>query len=90
MFGYARIRSDVDEETLQAIAERTGAAFFRAHDPNALAAIFGRIDEMERTRREVRDYTRYRELFFVPALLALLLLATEGVLSAHRFRRVPG
>jgi Ca-activated chloride channel family protein len=88
--GYSRIRSDIDEETLKAIAETTGGAFFRAHDPDALEQIFSRIDELERTKRETRDYTRYRELFLIPALAALLLLLAERALVATRFRVIPG
>lgn len=88
--GYTKIKSDIDEETLKAIAETTGGAFFRAHDPDALESIFSRIDQLERTKRETRDYTRYRELFPLPAILALLLLLVERVLVATRFRVIPG
>lgn len=89
LFGYTKIRSDIDEETLKEIASRTGGEFFRAHDPSTLAMIFGRIDQLERTRQEVRDYTRYRELFWIPGAMALLLLAVELVLANGRFRGVP-
>lgn len=87
--GYTKIESDVDEETLRAIADRTGGAYFRAHDPDALAGIFARIDELERTRRETKDYTRYRELFPWIVLAALVLLALEHMLTSKRFRTVP-
>ena len=89
LFGYTKIRSDIDEGTLRQISERTGGEFFRARDPSTLAQIFSRIDQMERTKQEVRDYTRYRELFWIPAGLALLLLAIEAILSGGRFRGVP-
>ena len=88
--GYTRIKSDIDEPTLEAIAEQTGGAFFRAHDPDALEGIFARIDELERTKRETKDYTRYREIFLIPAALALLLLLLERMLTATRLRTVPG
>ncbi|MAE69138.1 MAG: aerotolerance regulator BatA [Gemmatimonadetes bacterium] len=88
--GYTQIESDIDEEALATIAKRTEGAFFRAHDPEALDGIFERIDEMEKTKRETKDYTRYREIFLLPAALALLLLLLERGLSATRFRTVPG
>lgn len=87
---YTKIKSDVDEPTLQAIADRTGGSFFRAHDPDALDEIFTQIDELERTKRETRDYTRYRELFVIPVGLALLLLLLERALVASRMRMIPG
>ena len=39
--------ADLDEDTLKAIAERTGGAYFRARDAEALARIYEQLDELE-------------------------------------------
>ncbi|HZI63154.1 MAG TPA: VWA domain-containing protein [Thermoanaerobaculia bacterium] len=68
--------SEVDEELLQAIAERTGGRFYRALDGAALEQVFAEIDELEKTPLRVKRYVRYRESFqpLAWAGLALLLL----------------
>ncbi|MEM7351150.1 MAG: VWA domain-containing protein, partial [Acidobacteriota bacterium] len=76
---------EVDEELLQAIAERTGGRFYQAHDPAGLRSIFAEIDELEKTPLEIKRYTRYREAFqplmqaALTLLLAPLLLALFGL-----------
>ena len=66
---------EVDEKLLRAIAERTGGAYFQATDPDALRAVFDRIDLLEKTPMQVKRYIRYRESFqpFAWSAFALLL-----------------
>jgi Ca-activated chloride channel family protein len=67
----------IDESLLQRIAERTGAEFFRAADPESLRTIFDRIDKLEKSEIRTTAYRRYRELF--PRVLEVsgaLLLAS--------------
>ena len=84
---YARMKTEIDEDTLQKIADKTGGHFFRATSEEALQKIYETIDEMEKTHIQVRVYTDYRELF--PYLLwpAFLLLLLERV-SARTWLRV--
>ncbi|SVB49350.1 uncharacterized protein METZ01_LOCUS202204 [marine metagenome] len=67
--GY--VKNEIDEETLQEISIRTKGRYFRATDEESLRDIYSEIDKLERTEIEVKEYTRYRELygvFFIPAL----------------------
>ena len=67
--GY--IKNEIDEETLKEISIRTKGRYFRATDEESLRDIYSEIDKLERTEIEVKEYTRYRELygvFFIPAL----------------------
>ena len=70
------MKVEVDEELLQAIAERTGGEFFQAVDPESLRSIFDEIDQLETTPMQVQRYIRYKEAFqpLAQAGLALLLL----------------
>ena len=67
--GY--VKNEIDEETLKEISIRTRGRYFRATDEESLRDIYSEIDKLERTEIEVKEYTRYRELysvFFIPAL----------------------
>lgn len=79
--------ADLDEDTLRAIAERTGGAYFRARDAEALAQIYHRLDELEPVESDQESVRPVDELFFWPLSLALLiaLLAAAGVLVPGLF-----
>ena len=81
--------SDLDEELLQQIAERTGGEFFRAVDTESLQSIFGEIDRLERSEIQFRRYTRYRELYHPVLRLAGVLLALAGALWVAGLRVAP-
>jgi Ca-activated chloride channel family protein len=83
------IESEIDEQTLKEIADRTDALYFRATDTDGLRNIYAEINEMEKSDVEVQVYTRYKELagwFMVPALILLL---AEFILQRTVFRVLP-
>ncbi|MCF7824999.1 MAG: VWA domain-containing protein [Candidatus Marinimicrobia bacterium] len=84
-----QVKVDVDEESLTKIAEITGGKYFRATDEHSLAAIYQEISEMETTQYSVREYVQHAELFYIPLMIALLLLVIEYVLERSIFRRFP-
>ena len=70
--GRGYIRNEIDEETLKAISKRTNGKYFRATNVSGLEEVYATIDQLERTEIEVKEYTRYRELFgwfLIPALV---------------------
>jgi Ca-activated chloride channel family protein len=79
----------VNPELLQRIAERTGAEFFRATDPESLRSIFDRIDRLEKTEIKVAAFRRYRELFPLVLAAAAFLLGAAGLAWAAGLRVVP-
>ena len=91
MFGrrYATIAVDVDEATLQEVADTTGARYFRATDTESLQSIYAEIDELETTEIEVQSFTRYGELFHIPLVFGLLLLVVETGLANTLLRKLP-
>jgi Ca-activated chloride channel family protein len=82
-------RAELDEPLLREIAERTSGRYFPATSPEGLAAVFERIDELERTEIASRVRTLYTELFPCVLLPALGLLGLERLLLATRLRRIP-
>lgn len=79
----------LDEPTLKGIAEATGGKYFRATDTEGLERIYALIDDLEKTKVEVREYTEYEELFPFFLLPALLLLVIDVLLRATWLRTLP-
>ena len=86
---YQPVRVEIDEELLRRIASMTGGKYFRATDSNKLREIYRQIGELEKTRIEVKEYTRYKELFVYYAGMALALLVLEILLSHTVLRKIP-
>jgi Ca-activated chloride channel family protein len=83
------VQVDIDEESLKNIAVETDGKYFRATDEQKLKEIFAEISQMEKTKIEVKEYTRYTELYAWFALPALIILLVE-ILFAHTvFRKIP-
>lgn len=90
-FGGMRTRqmkSEIDEKTLQEIADMTEARFFRAKDAETLAEVYKEIDALEKTEIEVEQYTRFEELFQPFAIIGLLLVLAEKLLGYTRIGRL--
>lgn len=65
--------SDLDEETLQQIAQATGGEYFRATDAAALQKVYAHIDRLEPAAGKDQWLRPADEYFQWPLLLALLL-----------------
>lgn len=83
------VRADLDEEMLQGIAQTTGGAYFRAGDPKALAAVFARIDQLEKSRIGGPRALQVTELYLQPLIAALLLLTLALFIGETRWMRLP-
>ncbi len=76
-FGARRINpsADLDEKTLQAIADKTGGRYFRARDTEQLEKIYELLDELEPIEKDVHRFRPQTALFYWPLALALILLS---------------
>jgi Ca-activated chloride channel family protein len=86
---YRMVPVDIDEDTLQKIADRTGGKYYRADRADRFEEIYAEIDKLEKTEQEVKKFVRHRELFpwlITPGLAFLML---ELVLRQTLFRRLP-
>jgi Ca-activated chloride channel family protein len=86
---YQNVPVDVDEKTLKSIAEITGARFFRATNNRALKEIYQEIDQLEKTRIEVKAYRSYTELFYSWAWVGVIALLVEILLTKTVLRKLP-
>jgi Ca-activated chloride channel family protein len=81
--------SQIDEASLQQIADKTGGLYYRAEDTQGLAQIYARINELEKSQVEITNFTRHVELMGWLLLPALALVLTEQLLGQTLFRRIP-
>jgi Ca-activated chloride channel family protein len=75
--------ADLDEDTLRAIAERTGGTYFRARDAEGLAEIYRQLDELEPVESDVESVRPVDELFYWPLGAAYLLAMLAAVLTVR-------
>ena len=76
--------ADLDESALQGIADATGGQFFRARDPEELAAIYrelNRLEPLEQTAETIRPVST---LFHWPLALTFFLSLVLVLSSSYR------
>ncbi len=86
---YQQIPVKIDEDLLRKIATDTGGEYFRATDNAALEAIYAKIDQLEKTKIEKKEYSKKTEEYWRYAILALFLLLGEIILRQTLLRTVP-
>lgn len=87
--GGAFAPSAVDETTLRAISEATGASYFKATDPEGLREIYELIGRLEKSQVGEIKYSRVDDLWLPFLTAAFVLLFGEIALSNTIFRRFP-
>jgi len=66
--------AELDEETLEKIADLTGGSFYRAQNPAELAQIYAVIDSLEPVEQDPETFRPVQVLFMWPLGLSLVLL----------------
>lgn len=84
LFGVTSGNTDLDVGLLQDIANATGGEFFRATNPEALQAVYRRINQLEPTAGNKQWLRPAAEWFTWPLGLALLLSIPGVWLMAER------
>ena len=79
----------IDEATLQKIADITEGQYFRATDNNSLVNIYNEIDQLEKSKMEVKQYSRKQEEYQRFAVFGGLLLLAGLFLKITLFRNIP-
>jgi Ca-activated chloride channel homolog len=86
---YREVEIPVDEALLQQIAQMTGGRYFWAESQHILQEIYTEIDQMERSRIEVTEYSRKEDKFLPLVLLSILMLGLEVLLKNTYLRTIP-
>lgn len=86
---YQNIPVEIDEEVLQNIAAMTGGNYFRATDNQTLHQIYTEIDQLEKSKISVREYSHKNEEYPKWLLAAFILLITEITIRNTFLRTIP-
>ena len=86
---FQQMRVQIDEKLLKEIAQMTGGRYFRATDNNKLQQIYDEIDQLEKSKIDIKKYSRREEKFFPFVLWAAILLLTGVVLRQTLLRTGP-
>ena len=79
----------IDEPTLQKIASTTDGKYFRATNNNKLAEIYQEIDKLEKSKIDVKEYSKREEEYRKYALTGALILVLALFLKTTIFRNIP-
>ena len=85
---YQDMPVEIDEGILQEIATNTGGKYFRATDNDKLTQVYKEIDKLEKSKIDVRQFSRKEERYLIPALIAFILLAFEIIARNTIFKNL--
>lgn len=80
---------EIDEEVLQQIATLTGGKYFRATDNDKLTQIYQEIDQLEKSKIEVKHFSKKNEQYFIFGLIGMCLLIAQALLRYTVLRKIP-
>ncbi len=86
---YQNVEVRIDEPLLKSMAEQTGGQYFRATNNQKLKAIYDEIDQLEKSKIDVTEFTRKKEEFLPLVLAALALLLLEFLFRIFIIRSNP-
>lgn len=84
---YVNIPVEIDTKTLSQIAAVSEGNFYRATNNKELKQIYKDIDKLEKSRLNVKKFSKRYEAYQPFAILAFLLLLTEILLKLTVFRK---
>lgn len=85
---YQDMPVEIDEALLKDIASKTGGKYFRATDNNKLTQVYAEIDKLEKSKIDVRQFTRREEKFLMPSVIVFILLALEALSRLLIYRSI--
>ena len=85
---YQNMPVEIDEDILKEISQVTGGMYFRATDNDKLFQVYNEIDKLEKSKIDVRQFSRKDEKYMFYALLAFILLGLEILVRHTIFRNL--
>jgi Ca-activated chloride channel family protein len=85
---YQNMPVEIDEVILKEIAQTTGGRYFRATDNDKLIQVYAEIDKLEKSKIDVRQFSRKEEKYMLPALVVFCLIAIEMLVRNTLFKNL--
>lgn len=86
---YVNIPVEIDTKTLSDIADATDGDFYRATNNKELLNIYKEIDKLEKTKLNVKKFSKKYDVYQPFALAAVILLLLEILFRITIFKRIP-
>ncbi len=86
---YVNIPVEIDTKMLTDIAAATEGDFYRATNNKELQQIYKEIDKLEKSKLNVKKYSKRYEAYQPYAIAAIILLLLELLLRITVFRKLP-
>ena len=86
---YVNIPVEIDTKTLSEIAAATEGDFYRATNTKELRNIYKEIDQLEKSKLNVKTFSKRYEAYQPFAFAAIVALLLEILLRITIFRRIP-
>ncbi|MBN1596969.1 MAG: VWA domain-containing protein [Bacteroidales bacterium] len=80
---------EIDEETLQQIADITDGKYYRAANNDKLRQIYQEIDKLEKSKINVKEFSRKEEEYLPFVLVAFCILLFEFITRKTLLRSIP-
>lgn len=80
---------EIDESTLTQIATTSGGNYFRATSNDKLRQVYAEIDKLEKTKLNVKEFSKREEEYQVFAWIALACILLEVLLKNSILKRIP-
>lgn len=86
---YQDMPVEIDEDVLTQISNLTDGQYFRATDKKKLKDIYAEIDKLEKSKVDVKEYSKKHEEFFIFALIGFLSFVLEALLRYTWLKNTP-
>ncbi len=86
---YVNMKVEIDEKTLAQIASTTEGNYFRATSNSKLKEVYEEIDKLEKTKLNVKEFSKREEVYRNFALVAFCCFLLELLLRNTILRKIP-
>lgn len=86
---YVNLPVEIDEKTLTEIAGITNGNYFRATSNDRLKQVYHEIDKLEKTKLNVKEFSKREEEFEIFAWIAFLCILLDVLLRNSILKKIP-
>ena len=86
---YVQMPVEIDESVLTQIAATTEGNYFRATSNSKLKEVYQEIDKLEKTKLNVKEFSKREEAYHVFALIAFVCILLEIILRNTVLKKIP-
>lgn len=86
---YVNVPVEIDEQTLTQIAGTTNGNYYRATSNSKLKEVYREIDKLEKTKLNVKEFSKREEAFAVFGLWAFVCVLLEILLRTTVLKKIP-